>query len=410
MIYIFSSNSRPLYLQNAFSTLASPTGMIMQYRYDQSIVDPDLFGEADNLSSQRALIGRDVLVSFITQPKTKPIPFSEISFYPLRRGRVSEITIRGRTLYISVKLLEYAKWDDHLEKLSSQEISNLYLALLGQEKCPPIKYASFGAEPQNNALPFAKPNEQIRAWQSAVVKISQNRLFSNAVFFRVSGIKRVDQTIHSKLRRTFWPSSDPIYNYKDIPMISIFANQAGYELESSKTYMLYLDFFHSSEPQQTAYTRSVILGIDSPYFMHIPKPIPIHFRYDNVPVPLLVTSVNREVITGLDIEIQEIGQRRPTDLKSPLDNQLVIGPKINFLIRLTYSRFRFIFQGSILLIAQLAIALTGRVAAILTGLKAPQALIDFAPTLDLLFLIFGPILTTITFISLFRRLPGFAET
>lgn len=100
IVYLFSSNIRPLYEQDILDVLAAPTGTLYSFRYEADYVTEDL---AKAWGTDR-LVDTSVLVHFSLQQVRK---YHRAVFVPVRRGIVTQTTKVGDFLVIEFEVGEY---------------------------------------------------------------------------------------------------------------------------------------------------------------------------------------------------------------------------------------------------------------------------------------------------------------
>jgi hypothetical protein len=96
VLYLFSSNIRPLYEQDVLNVLAAPRGLPYRFRYGRNRMTDEVAG-----AWGPELVGRRCLVCFSLQ---QPNEYQEAVFFPIRLGSVLRATREAQDLY----LLEFA--------------------------------------------------------------------------------------------------------------------------------------------------------------------------------------------------------------------------------------------------------------------------------------------------------------
>lgn len=96
VLYLFSSNIRPLYEQDILDVLAAPTGGVYQFRYEKRWIDQ---GARDQWLTIPA--GTPVLVHFSLQ---QPARYHDPVFFPIRRGTVKRTFAEGEALFVEFLL------------------------------------------------------------------------------------------------------------------------------------------------------------------------------------------------------------------------------------------------------------------------------------------------------------------
>jgi hypothetical protein len=96
ILYLFSSNIRPLYEQDVLNVLAAPTGLRYRFRYGRDRISDDVA-----TTWGPSLIGTSCLINFSLQ---QPNEYQEAVFFPIRLGTVLRAEREAGDLY----LLEFA--------------------------------------------------------------------------------------------------------------------------------------------------------------------------------------------------------------------------------------------------------------------------------------------------------------
>lgn len=98
LLYLYSSNARPLYEQDILDVLAAPTRMPLQFRYKARCVERDTRTKWANLTGQKALI------NFSLQQEAE---FHDPAFIPIRLATVTRAFHLGEIYIIQLTLGEY---------------------------------------------------------------------------------------------------------------------------------------------------------------------------------------------------------------------------------------------------------------------------------------------------------------
>ncbi|HEX5763810.1 MAG TPA: hypothetical protein VFY04_11915 [Solirubrobacterales bacterium] len=92
-VFLFSSNSEPLYAQNVLEILATPPGAVKQWRYAEKWVSPE-FAEAVRTNQ---IVGLPVLLHFSLQQRAQ---LHEPVFLPIRTGTVKGAETVGNGFFV----------------------------------------------------------------------------------------------------------------------------------------------------------------------------------------------------------------------------------------------------------------------------------------------------------------------
>jgi len=106
VLHLFSSDYRPLYLQDCLEILALPTGAIHRFRYDRAWL---WLGQQETLDSAWARLAKSktkVLVHFVAYKSADR--YSQSVFVPLRWGTVVRTFVEGNAFFVDFALGSYA--------------------------------------------------------------------------------------------------------------------------------------------------------------------------------------------------------------------------------------------------------------------------------------------------------------
>jgi hypothetical protein len=98
ILYLFSSNIRPLYEQDILDLLAAPRGQLYQFRYDEEYI------AAGTLREWEKLQGRTALVHFSLQQEAE---YQPAAFFPVRKGQISRTFSLGSVAVVEFTLDDY---------------------------------------------------------------------------------------------------------------------------------------------------------------------------------------------------------------------------------------------------------------------------------------------------------------
>jgi len=411
MLYLFSSNSRDLYLKDVLNILALPERAQYQFRYERRRVEDELWNRINNNPDQFKTFNQDALIVFVLQPIGLGDQRDEkqaIKFFPIRKTSVKSISIVGEILICRLEVKEYVNWvelgNDHEER--QDQLTQIILGTLWDDQRPPRKYISSGNESDTAHLKFADPDSQESAWQLIVSDLSNIPIFKHTVFYRIAGIQQFYEPFYSKAHRSFWQflrqSKEPVYKVKDIKLTEILPDLSGYPIKEGSTNFLFLDFFHGQDLSNLLKDRSLIFDTDRNYLSYQPKPVPLPVKYDRKPIPLIISSFNQDVVTSLDIHIDKGNKGQEVNsgpnVTHPFGPEVIRSPEISLLLRINYNRLMVHTLLILLALSQFIIAFSGNTEELLENIQAPQPWIENASTISLLLSIIGP---TFFFTSLF---------
>ena len=94
-LHLFTSTIRSLYISDALDVLASPTGSITRFRYEETYVSAEA---RDRWRKRDGLVGKPVLVHFAIQ---HPAEYHLPSYIPLREATVVGNFVEGKTYVVN---------------------------------------------------------------------------------------------------------------------------------------------------------------------------------------------------------------------------------------------------------------------------------------------------------------------
>jgi hypothetical protein len=118
-LYLFSSNSLPLYLQNMLNVLAQPYGAIDKVRYSERWVSLEFQRQGpgekriDWEARLQDYVGKRALIVLLKQPLNmdhEKKSDADLRFYPLRYATVTKLQWDGNVLFVFFQLGHYVDW------------------------------------------------------------------------------------------------------------------------------------------------------------------------------------------------------------------------------------------------------------------------------------------------------------
>jgi len=331
----------------------------------------------------------EVLIVFVNQPqKTKSMtPDEEILFYPLRQAKIKEFGLDGIVLHVFFELAQYVNLDQKRFDTFNVEIKK-QLDRNGQR--PPGKYTSIGSKsPVNDVL--EQTVDSARRWMNTVDTLSQLQVFKNTVFYRCLGMRKVrtQQVAQGSTQRPWTANmlADKSVE-EEVRIKEVLPYQGGYELKSDGLYSLDLSFYHSEEVKEPVLGSTILVQIDEARFAFQPNNIEVNFRYDLQSVELIPIHVTQDAFTNVRLIIEQNEQGKDKRYNPPL-----YAPITDFVIKLTYPRFRYVGALILLIVAQILVALPD----VITVL--PGFLVAFIKVL-------GSVITAVVLFFMLRKLPG----
>lgn len=180
LVYLFSSNRRPLYVQDILDVLAAPPGARYEFRYDKRYVDPDAL--------ERSLDGLEALVHFSLQQEAE---YHAPAFIPVRRASVVDTRISAGIFVCTFAVTGYvALAKDEAEPLSAPIRRYAEALERSAVKRPYGPSASVGADLRDVASEiFDESADQSVAFRHTTELLQQTEWFRSARFVRVTGLR-----------------------------------------------------------------------------------------------------------------------------------------------------------------------------------------------------------------------------
>jgi hypothetical protein len=191
--------------------------------------------------------------------------------------------------------------------------------------------------------------------------------FKRSVFFRVRGLFK------EKTRS----SSREVKN--------ILPRRSGYELRSGSYYSLGLSFYRESGAERIEGAQ-LKPKLDQTHFAYDPGPITVQFRYDAYDLDLVTKPVSREILTLLQIELDQSNERQLEENKDVSEEQ-VSAPQPAFVLNLKPPRYQYL----------------GFLLFLVGSLMTSAASLAPSPWQGILTIV-GPALTTLVLVALYRSL------
>lgn len=194
-LHLFTSTIRPLYISDALDILASPTGSITRFRYEQTYVEETV---RDRWSTKDSLVDSKALVHFAIQ---HPAEYHLPSYIPVREAKVVGNFVEGKTYVVNfevgpIRLAATTRQVvDHAAK--SSDIGGPVVAYSDalrkalKIKDPPRPFALIDAPQEELLEPAREGNDDLEVSQAAdferAVKVfAQALYFSPRIFYRVA--------------------------------------------------------------------------------------------------------------------------------------------------------------------------------------------------------------------------------
>lgn len=267
VLYLFSSNIRPLYEQDILDVLAAPTGAIYQFRYEKRWIGPDHGAKWLTLPA-----GTPVLVNFSMQQQAR---YHAPVFFPIRRGTVKRTFAEGDALFVEFILgglvcLPEPKRDDQGRLLLADEVATYrnYLA----EKSVPQPYgfsAGLGQNIFSDAnSPLDDSVDQITVFDRLTRYLQPTDSFRDARFYRFLRLAPRGK------RDSIIPDTDGVFH-----------------LVGGTTYSL--ELFHH-QPIDVTREDAFVISVDDAIIRVIGRPgFEIGSRYDRIAIPFHAVQSDR---------------------------------------------------------------------------------------------------------------------
>ncbi|MFL5958650.1 MAG: hypothetical protein ACJ75G_00080 [Gaiellaceae bacterium] len=182
VLYLFSSNIRPLYEQDILDVLAAPAGALYQFRYEKRWIE-----EASREGWLSLPAGTPVLVHFSLQQLAR---YHDPVLFPIRRGTAKRTFAEGEALFVEfllgelVCLPEPQKHDGRPDFAAETAKYREYLAQHNVPR-PYSVSAGLGHDPFSGAdSPLDQQSEQVILFERLTRYLQPTDSFRQARFFR----------------------------------------------------------------------------------------------------------------------------------------------------------------------------------------------------------------------------------
>lgn len=213
MLYLFLTGKNGAYLDDIFTTLHLPAGMLYSYKYNcrvgVSVVDPSI--------TEVEMEKEDVLISYIDRDAAEERKF----YVPLRKGLFVKYECTDGQCYVTVRLREYcyAKQQDQFSEKLLRDLGNeLHRKTGNQEK---TWQGLLAIRSQNSLAGELETTEN--SWYLTAERLSGRKLFkdSYSIFTRL------------EMQSADGKAMEPLE----------YGEESGYELCAGKKYKLMLSYY-----------------------------------------------------------------------------------------------------------------------------------------------------------------------
>ena len=262
IIYLFCSDQRGLYKQDALNSISYPNGYVQHFRYDKEWISPGLRDGEINSG-----VGIIVFVHALQNDEGKKEP----RFYPLRRVEFVKTDINGSAVHYYFKLGDFVEYKKNSYQQDVENLENK------PEKGDSKLQGVFVAKGKNIDCGYG--DKQV-LWENLIKKLEKISSFENTIFYRLKGVR----------------------GKKGFLKIELLSQKlSGYILESGRNYWMDLSFYREKYPTDQIKRSSIEVITNNSYFQNpLPSIIPTCFRIDKKEVYLVTKRIyekdNSEII------------------------------------------------------------------------------------------------------------------
>lgn len=189
LLYLYSSNIRPLYEQDILDLLAAPGQTHYQFRYDERHLNPQA------RESWADLTGLPVLIHYSLQQRAR---YHDAAFIPVRRGTVVEARKFGRLHVLTFALGAYvslpAAKTEGRRTLFGEEV-RAYTEFLRKQSLPAPYEFSGGLDRdilEEEPSPLDVTSSQADLFQRTAEYLAQTQSFQSSLFLRFAYLRGRD--------------------------------------------------------------------------------------------------------------------------------------------------------------------------------------------------------------------------
>lgn len=267
LLFLFSSNIRPLYEQDVLDVLAAPSGAVYRFRYENRWIEPDSRERWLNLGTDT-----EVLVHYSLQQRAR---YHEPILIPIRRGGIRQTFAEGGTLFVEFALGDYVtlpepvRTDDGVLDMAAE--ARRYTDYLAEKDVPRPYSSSAGLGfdvLRDSASPLDLTADQVAAFERLTKYLNPTDSFRDARFYRFLRLSARDDDTE------LMPGTDGVI-----------------EVEGGRTYTL--ELFHY-QPAEVTTASSFSVSVDGSIIQIIGRAgFDVGSRYDRIPIPLVAVQSER---------------------------------------------------------------------------------------------------------------------
>jgi hypothetical protein len=303
VLYLFSSNIRPLYEQDILNLLGAPVGLTYRFRYKANYVEPAAAGRWSG-----GLADTPVLIQYSLQ---QPKQYHEPVFFPIRAGTVRRTFVEGDDLFV-------------VEFTVGRSVG--LRSPLGQDPADYAKVVKDWREYQVRAgvgLPYkwsASLGPDAATDEGAPIEVADDDRADTALFERntryLSGVASLSAARFFRVLglydRRKWVNGDR-------QPVVLDEETGAFPLQSGRAYLL--SIIHSQPTEVTATERFVITTDDDVVRLIGNSSFEVASRYDLVSVPIHAIQLDADVARDGVIRIAPEAPSRGPDVIIPVRNE-----------------------------------------------------------------------------------------
>jgi hypothetical protein len=314
------------------------------------------------------------------------------------------------------------------------------------------KYCVFKEKSALQEITYRHYEDSAQAWHDLLgvlvdVRRTDTETHENTIFVRLNTIFAVRplfwlQKQIRHLKSLLFGQHLPTYDFSPIEAVEIAPTESGYELVSASDYLMELSFYYPRYTVPPRFDHYTVVPIaDKAMFSFLPDQIDVNYRYDQFFVPLTAPAVTTDTLTRFKLGLSKReGVNQPTEveqlhyleleakrgagtvptyriaLKEKSGNPphseknessgIVVVPDLEFVFKIVYPRYRYLFAFVVLFLGQVITAFEGFEAQLPNWATSLTGVISVLAAYGG---IIGPAITTLTLFFIFRNLPAGAK-
>lgn len=238
MIFLLTSTAFP-YIKDALDLLFLPSGVHYRFRYRRELV-PDEFFTEDGI---KELKGKKAILIHVHTCKEEEDRYRILEFIPLREGKIDNVRNMGEFLWIQFVLGDWIIYHKEPKTGEVNEFHELFKRQIPGEYHDFLKHIMFFVEGFKVKTiqddPTGEKEDVLQNWTLMVKHVSKIESHQDSIFIKILSIKDINTR-------------------KSVPAKLLDTHVSGYELESSKVYIIDFVQYYPRETEIKPFYMNIV--------------------------------------------------------------------------------------------------------------------------------------------------------